>query len=134
MEDLRVYVVVPEKSGEDVGAWFEMPVNLDEVRGLIGQGDYVIRNYELPFEVNEDMPLEEVNRQCEMLMELPQYVQDELLVLLGHFDGDIEYLYENFNCIKRYSDCETIADVLSLYRPEDGTYVETNHGVYLIDM
>lgn len=131
MEDLRVYVVDPEIG---VGAWFEMPVNLDEVRELIGQGnDYVIRNWDLPFEVDEDMPLEEVNRLCELLMELPQYVQDEFLVLLGHFDGDIEYLYENSNCIKRYSDCETIADVMSLYRLGDGTYIETGHGVYEID-
>lgn len=131
MEDLRVYVVDLEIG---VGAWFEMPVNLDEVRDLIGQGNnYAIRNWDLPFEIDEDMPLEEVNRLCKMVVELPQYVQDEFLVLLGHFDFNVEYLCEKYDCIHRYSDCETVADVMSLYRLGDGTYIETGHGVYEID-
>lgn len=133
MEDLRVYVVNPETSEEDAGVWFEMPVSIDEVREVIGQGDYVIRDYELPFEIDEDMSLEEINRLCKMLIELPQYILDEFQVLLEHFEGSVEYLCENYDCIHRYSDCETITDVMSLYRLGDGTYIETGHGIYEID-
>ena len=132
MEDLRVYIVNPEKN-EEVGQWFRMPVNMDGVREQLGAGDYVIRDYELPFKFNEDMQLEEVNQLCMMVEELPQYVKDEFSVLLEHFDGSVEYLYENYDRIRRYSDCETIADVMSLYRLGDGTYIETGHGIYEID-
>lgn len=133
MEDLRVYIVNPGRKEEDVGRWFRMPVNPDEVMEQLGAGDYVIRDYELPFKLNEDMQFEEVNQLCVMVEELPQYIKDEFLVLLEHFDGSVEYLYENYSSIRRYPDCETIADVMSLYRLGDGEYIETRHGIYEID-
>ena len=35
-------------------------------------------DYELPFEIDEYTPIEEVNRLCEMVEDLPEDIQDEL--------------------------------------------------------
>ena len=40
--------------------------------------EYAIHDYELPFEIDEYTPIEEVNRLCEMVEDLPEDIQDEL--------------------------------------------------------
>ena len=57
MEEMRVYIANLGKynEGELVGAWFEPPIDMDEVRERIGLNDqyeeYAIHDYELPFEI-----------------------------------------------------------------------------------
>ena len=36
--------------------------------------EYAIHDYELPFEIDEYTPIEEVNRLCEMVEDLPEYI------------------------------------------------------------
>lgn len=142
MEKMMIHLA-DVRSGEDdygfdgyLSQWFDCPVNFEEVKEKLmvdNEEQIVIEDYRLPFEIDEDTSIYEVNRLCEMLMDLPQYIKDEFSVLLEHFDNNVEYLCENHSCIKRYSDCETIADVMSLYRLGDGTYIETGHGIYEID-
>ena len=47
------------------------PVDFEEVKERIGLNDeyeeYAIHDYELPFEIDEYTPIEEVNRLCEMV-------------------------------------------------------------------
>ncbi len=55
MEEMRVYIANLGKynEGELVGAWFEPPIDFDEVKERIGLNDqyeeYAIHDYELPF-------------------------------------------------------------------------------------
>ena len=71
MEEMRIYIANLGKynEGELVGAWFAPPVDFEEVKERIGLNDeyeeYAIHDYELPFEIDEYTPIEEVNRLCE---------------------------------------------------------------------
>ena len=73
MEEMRVYIANLGKynEGELVGAWFEPPIDFDEVKERIGLNDryeeYAIHDFELPFEIGEYTPIEEINRLCEMV-------------------------------------------------------------------
>ena len=40
--------------------------------------------YELPFEIDEYTPIEEVNRLCEMVEDLPEHIQEELSELQSY--------------------------------------------------
>ena len=68
MEEMRIYIANLGKynEGELVGAWFTPPVDFEEVKERIGLNDeyeeYAIHDYELPFEIDEYTPIEEVNR------------------------------------------------------------------------
>ena len=67
MEEMRVYIANLGKynEGELVGAWFEPPIDMDEVRERIGLNEqyeeYAIHDFELPFEIGEYTPIEEIN-------------------------------------------------------------------------
>ena len=147
--------------GELVGAWFTPPVDFEEVKERIGLNDeyeeYAIHDYELPFEIDEYTPIEEVNRLCEMVEDLPEYIQEELSELQSYF-GSIEELCEHEDYIICHSGCDDMADVARYYLEEsgqlgelpahlqnyidyaaygrdmelEGTFVVTNHGVYEI--
>ena len=83
MEEMRIYIANLGKynEGELVGAWFTPPVDFEEVKERIGLNDeyeeYAIHDYELPFEIDEYTPIEEINRLCEMVEDLPEYIQEE---------------------------------------------------------
>ena len=108
-------------------------------------------------EIDEYTPIEEVNRLCEMVEDLPEYIQEELSELQSYF-GSIEELCEHEDDIICHSGCDDMADVARYYLEEsgqlgelpahlqnyidyaaygrdmelDGTFVITNHGVYEI--
>ena len=112
---------------------------------------------ELPFEIDEYTPIEEVNRLCEMVEDLPENIQEELSELQSYF-GSIEELCEHEDDIICHSGCDDMADVARYYLEEsgqlgelpahlqnyidyaaygrdmelEGTFVVTNHGVYEI--
>ena len=97
---MRIYIANLGKynEGELVGAWFTPPIDFDEVKERIGLNDeyeeYAIHDYELPFEIDEYTPIEEVNRLCEMVEDLPEDIQAELHELQSYFGG-IEELCEH---------------------------------------
>lgn len=59
-----------------MGAWFTLLVDYDEMAKPIGLNnryeEYAIHDYELPFEIDEYTTIEEVNRLCEMVEDLPE--------------------------------------------------------------
>ena len=99
--EMRVYIEKRHKSREIelVGAWFTPPIDYDELEERIGvtdqEPDYVIRDYELPFEIDEDMMIEELNSLCQMVDELPESVQKNIETLLMEY-GNVRNLYEHF--------------------------------------
>ena len=163
LEEMRIYIANLGKynEGELVGAWFTPPVDFEEVKERIGLNDeyeeYAIHDYELPFEIDEYTPIEEVNRLCEMVEDLPEHIQEELSELQSYF-GSIEELCEHEDDIICHSGCDDMADVARYYLEEsgqlgelpahlqnyidyaaygrdmelEGTFVVTNHGVYEI--
>ena len=142
MEEMRIYIANLGKynEGELVGAWFTPPVDFEEVKERIGLNDEY-----------------EVNRLCEMVEDLPEYIQEELSELQSYF-GSIEELCEHEDDIICHSGCDDMADVARCYLEEsgqlgelpahlqnyidyaaygrdmelEGTFVVTNHGVYEI--
>ena len=131
MEEMRVYIANLGKynEGELVGAWFEPPIDMDEVRERIGLNDqyeeYAIHDYELPFEIGEYTPIEEINRLCEMVEDLPDYIRDNMGSLLSYYSG-VEDFCEHADDIILWSGCDTTADVAEqmldegLMKPCDG--------------
>ena len=99
---MQVYVANLGKynEGELVGAWFTPPIDYDEMAERIGLNDeyeeYAIHDYELPFEIDEYTPIEEVNRLCEMVEDLPEDIQDELSELT-YAGKAIKLKHEKFN-------------------------------------
>ena len=101
MLEMRVYIEKRDKTRgiEQTGAWFTPPIDYDELEERIGvtdqEPDYVIRDYELPFEIDEDMMIEELNCLCQMVDELPESVQKNIETLLMEY-GNVRNLYEHF--------------------------------------
>ena len=122
---MRIYIANLGKynEGELVGAWFTPPVDYDEMAERIGLNqryeEYAIHDYELPFEIDEYTPIEEVNRLCEMVEDLPEYIQEELSELQSYF-GSIEELCEHEDDILCHSGCDDMADVARYYLEENG--------------
>ena len=76
MDELRVYIANLGKynEGELVGEWFTLPVDEEKVAEQIGLNEiyeeYAIHDYELPFEFDEYISLEELNRLATLAQEL----------------------------------------------------------------
>ena len=78
MQEMRIYLLnntKPYREGEEEysGAWFNCPVDFEEVREKIGvehEEKIEIADYELPFDLHSDMPLWEINANCRMVLEL----------------------------------------------------------------
>lgn len=125
MEEMRVYIANLGKynEGELVGAWFTLPVDEDEMAERIGLNDlyeeYAIHDYELPFEIDEYTPIEEVNRLCEMVEEMPDYIVDNLKEIVSYFSG-IEDVYDHMDDICLLSGCDDMTDVAYYYVEECG--------------
>ena len=158
---MRIYIANLGKynKGELVGAWFTLPVDYDEMAERIGLNEfyeeYAIHDYELPFEIDEYTPIEEVNRLCEMVEDLPEDTQDELSELLCCYSS-LEELCEHADEIIHYPDCNDMTDVAYYFIDEcqslgeipdrlrnyidyesygrdldlEGRFVVTNHGVF----
>ena len=101
MLEMRVYIEKRDKTREieQPDAWFTPPIDYDELEERIGvtdqEPDYVIRDYELPFEIDEDMMIEELNCLYQMVDELPESVQKNIETLLMEY-GNVRNLYEHF--------------------------------------
>ena len=131
MEEMRVYVANLGKynEGELVGAWFEPPIDYDEMAERIGLNsryeEYAIHVSELPFDIDEYTSIEEVNRLCEMVSDLPEYIQDNLKELQGYFSS-IEELCDHQDDIIYYPGCEDMTGV-ARFMVEDGALEVPEH-------
>ena len=136
MEEMRVYVENLGKynEGELVGDWFEPPIDYDEMAERIGLNEfyeeYAIHDYELPFEIDEYTPIEEVNRLCEMVEDLPEYIQDNLRELQGYFSSIEDFVRPSgrhylLPRLRRYADvARQCGEVIS----------RTDHLIYYLTM
>lgn len=129
MEEMQVYIANLGKynEGELVGAWFTPPIDIDEVIERVGLNDeyeeYAIHDYELPFEIDEYTPLEEINRLCAMVEELDYPINEEISELSGCY-GSLEELCDHKDEIFHYADCNDMTDVAYYLIDECGTIGE----------
>ncbi|EIE5877911.1 antirestriction protein ArdA [Listeria monocytogenes] len=125
--EMQIYIVNLGRynEGESVGAWFHPPIEMEEVKEKIGLNEqyeeYAIHDYELPFEVNEYMPLSEVNRLCALVEEIEGTPLFEELNEIQHtWFSSVEEVIENQDDLICYSDCESMEDVARYYVEETG--------------
>ena len=78
MQEMRIYLLnntKPYREGDEEysGAWFNCPVDFEEIREKIGvehEEQIEIADYELPFDLHSDTQLWEINANCRMVLEL----------------------------------------------------------------
>ena len=134
MDEMRVYIVNLGKyvEGKDTGAWFQCPVDYEKVKETLeldsGHEEYAIHDYELPFEVDEYIGIEELNRLCRPVGELNEPIKGALKELID-FCGDLDSLYERKDDIIYYSGCETSFDVAYYLVNECGYFGELSDHV-----
>jgi len=131
MEEMRVYIANLGKynEGELVGAWFTPPVDWDEVKERIGLNDeyeeYAIHDYELPFEIEEYTPIEEINRLCSLAEELAGTpIEAEMKDIQSAFFSSFEEMVEHKDDIICYSDCDDMEEVARYFIEETGVLGE----------
>lgn len=129
VEQMKVYITNLGKynEGELVGAWFTPPIDIDEVKERIELSDeyeeYAIHDYELPFELDEYIPIEEINRLCEMAEELKGTLVGEVASEIQHaFFSSFEEMMENLDDINCYPDCNDMSDVAYYLIQETGAF------------
>lgn len=127
MEEMRIYIANLGKynEGELVGAWFSVPVDIEEVKERIELDaeyeEYAIHDYELPFDVGEFTPIWDINATCEMIRQLEgSPVFDELREIQRTWFNSMEELLDNVDEITCYSDCDSMEDVARYYVEETG--------------
>ena len=131
MDQMRIYISNLGKynEGELMGAWFNPPVDLDEVKERIGLNDeyeeYAIHDYELPFEIDEYTPIEEINRLCGLAEELDGTPIGEVASEIQHaFFNSFEEMVEHADDIICYPDCNDMSDVAYYLIEETGALGE----------
>lgn len=128
---MQVYVANLGKynEGELVGAWFTPPIDFDDLAEKIGLNneyeEYAIHDYELPFDVDEYMPIAEINRLCEGISELEgTAIYDELKEIKSMWFNSFDELIDNKDDIISYSDCDSMEDVARFLIEESGQLSE----------
>jgi Antirestriction protein len=129
--DINVYIANLGKynEGELVGAWFQVPVDFEEVKERIGLNaeyeEYAIHDYEAPIPISEFTSISEINRIGEMLEELDgTEIIHVLKEIMNTWFRDIEELLEHKEDIICHSDCNSMEDVARYYLEESNTLGE----------
>ncbi|WP_139692301.1 antirestriction protein ArdA [Sporolactobacillus terrae] len=139
--EMKVYIANLGKynEGELVGAWFTPPVDFEEVKERIGLNheyeEYAIHDYELPFDIDEYTPIEEINRLCSLAEELEGTpIEEEMREIQNAFFGSFEEMVEHKDDIICYPDCDDMENVARYLLEESGTLGEvTSHLQNYID-
>ncbi|HGZ4935199.1 antirestriction protein ArdA [Enterococcus faecalis] len=116
--EMQVYIANLGKynEGELVGAWFQPPIDEEEVAERIGLNDeyeeFAIHDYELPFDIDEHESIDRINELCESIMELEgSPIYEELKEIQNLWFSSIEELLEHVEDIICYSDCDSMEDI-----------------------
>lgn len=127
MDEWNFYIANLEKyAGGEKGMWFSAPINIEEVKETLGledeQGGYIIHDYELPFYISSEEPLERINEIYYELTGVNERILLDLREVLEMF-GSIDELVENVRNIYLYDDVYSLED-LAERLVEDGVYGE----------
>ncbi|MGG4498435.1 antirestriction protein ArdA [Brevibacillus reuszeri] len=125
--EMQVYIANLGKynEGELVGAWFTSPIDMEDVKERIGLDgeyeEYAIHDYELPFDIGEYTPIEEINRLCVLAQELEgTAIEDAMQEIQSAFFDSFEEMVEHKDDITCYPDCDDMTDVARYLIEETG--------------
>ena len=128
---MKVYVANLGRynEGELVGAWFTPPIDEEEMAERIGLNEdyeeYAIHDFELPFDIDEYTPIEEVNRLCALAEELEGTpIEFEMKEIQNCFFSSFEEMVEHVDDIIYFPDCDGMEDVARYYIEETGVMGE----------
>lgn len=129
--EMQVYIANLGKynEGELVGAWFTPPIDIEDMKEKIGLNaeyeEYAIHDYELPFDIDEYTPIEEINRLCSLAEELEgTSIEAEMREIQRNFFSSFEEMAEHVDDIIYYPDCDDMEDVARYLIEETGTLGE----------
>ncbi|AND85520.1 antirestriction protein ArdA [Clostridium tyrobutyricum] len=129
--EMQVYIANLGKynEGELVGAWFTPPIDIEDMKEKIGLNneyeEYAIHDYELPFDIDEYTPIEEINRLCALAEELEGTpIEFEMREIQTNFFSSFEEMAEHVDDIIYYPDCDDMEDVARYVIEETGTFGE----------
>ncbi|WP_242944622.1 antirestriction protein ArdA [Paraclostridium sordellii] len=99
-----------------IGDWFVPPIDWEDVKNRIGLNneyeEYAIHDWQLPFDINEYISIEEINYLCDMVEELLSTDIGEVIYdIQNTFFSSLKELYENKDNIIYYSECYSMEDV-----------------------
>lgn len=125
--DMQVYISNLRKynEGELIGAWFQPPIDMEDIKEKIGLNEqyeeFVIHDYELPFEIGEHTSISEINRLCAMVEEIEDTpIYKELREIQAMWFSSLEDVIEHKDDIICHSDCDSMEDVAAYYIEETG--------------
>lgn len=125
---MEVFIVNLRKYNEEkeTGEWFRVPVDYDEVKKRLDLNEnyeeYAIHDYNLPFEINEYIRIEELNRLAGLVEDVMSAGIDERDIkgLCRVLDGGIEELAEKAGNIILYSGVDDMSSVAAMIVEENG--------------
>lgn len=131
IENLGKYV-----EGDSTGAWFSVPIDIEEVKEKIGLNDnyeeYAIHDYELPFEIGEYESIERINDIYHALEDADAELLEDLGKLSKEF-SNMEELIENKENFIFYNGVDSLED-LAMELVEEGCFGEIPESLqYYID-
>ncbi|WP_242865151.1 antirestriction protein ArdA [Paraclostridium sordellii] len=99
-----------------IGDWFVPPIDWEDVKNRIGLNneyeEYAIHDWQLPFDINEYISIEEINYLCDMVEELLSTDIGEVIYdIQNTFFSSLKELYENKDNIIYYSECYSMEDI-----------------------
>ena len=123
MYEMRIYLLnntKPYSEDEDgySGEWFNCPVDFEEVKEKLGvehEEQIVIADYELPFLVQSDTSIWEVNRNCRMVLEMEGTpVGNDMKAIQGKWFTNFEDFIDHKDEIHHYDvqDAPSLAQFL----------------------
>lgn len=90
---VQIYVENLSERNKGRGNWFELPVSMNDLSRKFGLDDdfdeYIITDYEAPFDIKEFDSIEKLNEIAEQLDEVPDYILRHMNELIGDYYGDI---------------------------------------------
>lgn len=121
--EMRIYLLnntKPYREGEEEysGDWFDCPVDFEEVKEKLGvehEEQLLIADYELPFHVNTDTSIWEVNENCRKIQEIEDTpVGNEIEAIQKKWFYSFEDFFNNKDEIRYYDayDGESLARIL----------------------
>lgn len=124
--EMRIYMVNPNRNnkGESVGAWFDLPVRMEEAKEKIGLQDETeecfIQAYDLPYDIEEETTIFRINYTYSGLQELKGTpVYNHLREIQAMWFGDIDELIDNADDIFWYSGIGSMAELARFFIQND---------------
>ncbi len=111
METWKVFLMNRNTAKSD---WFTCPIQIEEVKEVLEiehENDFELVSAVFPFEIDKWCSIEEINRYCEYLKELPNWILEDMKLFKKYLDLDGTVEWYTSNKIKLYQGYYDLEDV-----------------------